>query len=72
MTATNRCQCVSDSCQLRPDIALIEPDLFNNFNQLSRGSFAASVRGRIETDVRLARGQKQAPGVVRGFRMRTY
>ena len=32
-----------DACQLRPDIALTEPEQLNNFIQLSRGSFAASV-----------------------------
>ena len=34
--------------QLRPDIALTEPKQLNNLIQLSRGSFAASVWGRIQ------------------------
>ena len=37
-----------DACQLRPDIALTEPEQLNNLIQLSRGSFAASVWGRTE------------------------
>ena len=37
-----------DACQLRPDIALTEPEQLNNLIQLIQGSFAASGWGRIE------------------------
>ena len=34
--------------QLRPDIALTEPEQLNNLIQLSRGSFAASIWGHVK------------------------
>ena len=38
-----RSSALPDGCQPRPDATLTEPVQLNNFIQLSRGSFAASV-----------------------------
>ena len=45
MTSTSALQ---NSCQLRPDIALTDPEQLTNLSQLSRRSFMASVLGCIE------------------------
>ena len=38
-----RSSALPEACQLRPDIALTEPEQLNKLIQLGRGSFAASV-----------------------------